>query len=309
MSWVFLTGERAYKLKKPVKYPFLDFSTLSAREADCREEVRLNRRLAPDVYLGVMPLALGADGQLALGDKGEIVDWLVMMRQLPADKMLDHAITHATVTPSQINAVAELLSRFYRALEPADLTPEEYVTHFAREQETNHSLLSDERFDLPETAVNTVLSRIEAIITSEPELLMLRARDGRIVDGHGDLRPDHVCLSAPPVIIDCLEFNRNFRLVDPFDELAFLSMECERLGAPYIGTTLISQCAEQLGDNPSERLLAFYTAFRACLRARLALAHLLEPDPRYPEKWLPLAGSYLAIAERASVTLDPQEAR
>ncbi len=309
MSWVFLVDARAYKLKKPVKYSFLDFSTLSAREADCREEVRLNRRLAPDVYLGVIPLAVGADGLLILGDEGEIVDWLVKMRRLPADKMLDHAIMHATVTPTHINAVAELLARFYRALKPADLTQAAYVAHFAREQEKNESLLSDQRFDLPKTTLNAVLSRLDAVITGEPELLMLRARDGRIVEGHGDLRPDHVCLSAPPVIIDCLEFNRNFRLVDPFDELAFLGMECERLGAPHIGGTLISRCAEQLGDNPSERLIAFYTTFRACLRARLALAHLLEPDPRDPGKWLPLAGSYLAIAERASITLDPREAR
>lgn len=309
MSWVFLAGERAYKLKKPVKYPFLDFSTLSAREADCREEDRLNRRLAPDVYLGVIPLALGADGGLVLGGKGEPVDWLVMMRRLPADRMLDQAIANGTVAQSQIGEVANVLARFYHDLDPADVTPEEYVAHFAREQEKNRSLLTDERFDLPGTALNAVLSRIEAVLTDEPDLLTRRARDGRIVDGHGDLRPEHVCLSEPPVIIDCLEFNKNFRLVDPFDELAFLGMECERMGFPWIGEMLISRCAEELGDRPSERLLAFYAAYRACLRARLALAHLLEPDPRTPEKWLPLSRTYLAIAERACVTLRPREAR
>jgi len=305
MSWVFLAGDRVYKLKKPVKYPFLDFSTLSAREADCRVEDRLNRRLAPDVYLGVVPLSHGADGDLTLGGKGEPVDWLVKMRRLPADKMLDHAIARGAVTPSQIREVADVLAHFYRAAEPANVTPEEYVAQFAREQEKNHAVLADRRFDLPREIVSTVLRSIETIITDNPDLLMNRVRDGHVVDGHGDLRPEHVCLSDPPVVIDCLEFNRSFRLVDPFDELAFLAMECEQLGAPWIGATLIGHCAEELGDAPSKRLLHFYTAYRASLRARLALAHLLEPDPRKPEKWLPLAVAYLSIAERACLKLDP----
>jgi aminoglycoside phosphotransferase family enzyme len=309
MSWVFLAGEVVYKLKKPVKYPFLDFSTLEAREADCREEVRLNRRLAPDIYLGVMPLTREADGVLALDGSGGPVDWLVVMRRLPEEKMLDYALAHGTVTRSQIGAVADLLARFYRLAEPADVTPQQYVAQFAREQEKNRSLLTNERFDLPRATLNAVLSGIEAVTSAEPELLMSRARDGRIVEGHGDLRPEHVCLSDPLVIIDCLEFNRNLRLVDPFDELASLSLECERLGAPWIGDMLIRRCADLLGEAPSPRVLAYYTAYRACLRARLALAHLLEPHPREAEKWLPLARTYLAIAERASVTLRPREAR
>lgn len=309
MSWVFLAGERVYKLKKPVKYPFLDFSTLEAREADCREEVRLNRRLAPDVYLGVVPLTLGADARLALQGKGEPADWLVMLRRLPAEKMLDCAIAQGTVTQGQIGAVADLLARFYRLAEPAGVTPREYIAHFAREQEKNHSLLTEERFELPQTTLAAVLSGIEAVIADEPELLMSRARDGRIIDGHGDLRPEHICLTEPPVIIDCLEFNSSFRLVDPFDELAFLGMECQRLGAGWIGETLNGHCADLLGDRPQPRLLAFYTAYRACLRARLALAHLLEPDSRQPETWLPLAASYLAIGERACLKLRPREAQ
>lgn len=309
MSWVFLAGERVYKLKKPVKYPFLDFSTLAAREADCREEVRLNRRLAADVYLGVIPLTLGADGRLALEGGGAPIDWLVVLRRLPAEKMLDQAIARGTVTRRQINQVAEVLARFYRAAEPADVTPQQYVAHFAREQGKNRSLLTDRRFALPRATLNAILSAVEAVIGDEPELLMGRARDGRIVDGHGDLRPEHVCLSEPPVIIDCLEFNRGFRQVDPFDELAFLGMECGRLDGAWIGEALISRCAELLNDSPQARLFAFYTAYRACLRARLALAHLVEPGTRDAEKWLPLAASYLAIAERTCLTLRPREAR
>jgi aminoglycoside phosphotransferase family enzyme len=309
MSWVFLAGDRAYKLKKPVKYPFLDFSTLAAREADSREEVRLNARLAPDVYLGVVPLTTGADGMLAVDGKGETVDWLVMMRRLPEGRMLDTAIAHGRATQDQIGRVADVLAHFYRSLDPVDVSPADYVGQFAREQAKNRALLEDKRFDLPRAGVAAVLGKVEAVLADEPELLMQRARERRIVDGHGDLRPEHVCLNDPPVIIDCLEFNRAFRLVDPFDELAFLGLECELLGAPWIGGILIDRCAQALSDRPSERLVAFYTAYRACLRARLSLAHLLEPNPRTPEKWLPHAKAYLAIAERASATLAPREAR
>ncbi len=132
MSWVFLAGDRAYKLKKPVEYPFLDFSTLAAREADCRAGGRLNRRLAPDVYLGVVPLTAGDDGALALQGEGRVVDWLVTMRRLPGDRMLDAAIVSGAVTRRQIEDVADLLARFYGQADAADMTARDYVAHFAR---------------------------------------------------------------------------------------------------------------------------------------------------------------------------------
>jgi aminoglycoside phosphotransferase family enzyme len=104
------------------------------------------------------------------------------------------------------------------------------------------------------------------------------------------------------VIIDCLEFSRALRLVDPFDELTFLALECERLDAAWIGERLIERCADGLRDKPSPCLLEFYWAYRACLRGRLALAHLLEPDPREPWKWVPMANRYLELAQSRAVT-------
>jgi aminoglycoside phosphotransferase family enzyme len=303
MNWVFLAGERVYKLKKPVRYPFLDFSTIDAREADCRAEVRLNRRLAPDVYRGVVPLVRRPDGELALGGAGRPVDWLVQMRRLPEQAMLDSAIARGAVEPRRVGQVADALAGFYLAAEPADVVPERYVAQFAREQAHNRRIVTDPRFDLPRETAEAVLSAVEGVLRDDPDLLADRARLGRIRDGHGDLRPEHVCLSDPPLIIDCLEFSRELRRVDPFDELSFLALECERLGAPWIGNMLIDRCTELLGDAPTPRLLAFYFAYRASLRARLALAHLLEPTPREPGRWEPLAGDYLAIAEEAALTL------
>ncbi|HSM22435.1 MAG TPA: hypothetical protein VK876_09530, partial [Rubrivivax sp.] len=126
-----------------------------------------------------------------------------------------------------------------------------------------------------------------------------RAAGGHVVDGHGDLRPEHVCLQQPPVVIDALEFNAALRAVDPFDELTFLGLECEMAGAAWIGPRVMAVCAATLGHAPPAALLHLYTAYRAQLRARLALAHLLEPQPRTPLKWAPLAQRYLQRSEAA----------
>lgn len=306
MSWVFIAGDRVYKLKKPVRYPFLDFRTLAAREANCREEVRLNRRLAPDVYFGVVPLMKKRAGGLALDGPGEVVDWLVEMRRLPERLMLDRAILEHTVERDRgdlrIDAVAVLLIAFYRACPPADIAPSAYVERFAHEHAINAAVLRDPRFSLDKARVDYALDRVQRGVEDDAALLGDRVGQGRVVEGHGDLRPEHVCLSDPPVIIDCLEFSRDLRLVDPFDELTFLGLECARLDAAWIGERLIERCENALVDKPPPRLLEFYWTYRACLRARQALAHLLEPDPREPCKWVPLANRYLELAQARVIT-------
>jgi len=299
MSWVFVAGDRVYKLKKPAHSPFLDFRTLVAREHNCREEMRLNRRLAPDVYLGVVPLAVDDKGQLSIGGRGEIVDWLVVMRRLPEELILDQAILHHTIErerSGRLDAVADLLIVFYRSCFPAEITPSAYVEQFAREHAINEAVLCDPRFELDGAEVSDVVVYVWRNI-KDGALLKDRVRQGRIVEGHGDLRPEHVCLSDPPVIIDCLEFSRSLRLVDPFDELTFLTLECELLGGGWAGRHILERCSEGLGETPDLELLEFYWSYRACLRARIALVHLLDPHPRTPEKWLPLARRYLQLAK------------
>jgi len=308
MSWLFVAGEQVLKLKKPVRYPFLDFSTPAAREASCREEVRLNARLAPGVYRGLMALQW-LDGRLhlvpeaAADPRAATLDWLVWMRRLPRERMLDRHIAQASVSDADIVALVGVLADFYRSAAAVELDASEYVARFAREQATNRALLLQP--GLQSDGVDATLDRFDHALRRHAGTLGRRAVQGHIVDGHGDLRPEHVCLLRPPVVIDCLEFNAALRQVDPFDELAFLGLECELAGAAWIGPRLIDGCSAALGERPDRRLLAVYTAYRALLRARLALAHLLEPRPRTPERWQPLARRYLA---RARVALDNCEA-
>jgi aminoglycoside phosphotransferase family enzyme len=298
MSWVFLTDTRVYKLKKPVTYPFLDFSTLGARAARCRDEVRLNRRLAPDVYLGVSRLARAAGGALALDGDGDVIEYLVCMRRLPAARMLDRLIADRAVTRADIAALGAVLGDFYAKLPGADLAPDRYVEQLRREQAINLDALGRRAPLLDGAALDQIGAAIDALFGRVQDELAARARRGHVVEGHGDLRPEHVCVLAPPVVIDCLEFNRALRLVDPFEEIAFLGLECTRLGAPWIGSALRQQLESALNDRVSDALFALYTALRACLRARLALAHLYEPTPRTPEKWPVLARQYLQLADR-----------
>lgn len=303
MSWVFLVGDRVYKLKKPVRFPFLDFSTLKAREFYCREEVRLNRRLAPGVYLGLMALqwregafSLVPEARLQLpaAAPGETVDWLVCMQRLPADRMFNQLIAQGRVTPADIDALVAVLGAFYRAAPAVALSPNDYLARFQYGQAANREVLLRPQFRLPNAA--PAMDRLDAALLQGADLLRDRASGKRVLDGHGDLRPEHVCLLQPPVVIDCLEFNPQLRQTDPFDEIAYLSLECDLAGAPWIGQRLVSGCAVALEEQPRPALLHLYTAYRALVRARLSMAHLLDPEPRTPEKWPPLAGRYVACA-------------
>lgn len=303
MAWVFLAGAHALKLKKPVRMELLDYSSLDARGRICAEEVRLNRRLAPDVYLGTARLTREAPGRLAIDGAGETVDWLVVMRRLPDERMLDRAIIGGTVSTVEIEAVAALLARFYRGLRPEPVDPAAHSARFASDLERNRAFFAEHRFEGISARAADAVGHLTCSLHRLSPVLARRIAEGRIVEGHGDLRPEHVCLERPPVIIDCLEFSPALRLVDPFEELCFLSMECAVLDAGWIGTMLIEQVSASLEDRPPESLLAFYTGARAVLRARQALAHLLVPSPRTPAKWLPLATRYVHHAEAAVATL------
>ena len=295
MSFVFLTGERAYKLKKPVLFPYLDFSNLARREAACRAELRLNRRLAPDTYLDVVPLTVSPGG-LAVGGDGTPVDWLVAMRRLDEAGTLEHAIADHRVAPWQLDRLAAGLVGFYRRAARAVVSPARHLAGWRRALADNRRVLLDPRFGLPAGLVRRIDRAQRAFLADRAALLAARVRERRIVDGHGDLRPEHIWLGDPLRIIDCLEFNANLRAVDPFDELAFLCLECERLGAPAVGEHVRRRVARALRDGASAELFRFYHCHRATLRARLAVAHLAEPNPRTPDKWPRLARTYLALA-------------
>ncbi len=307
MSWVFLLERFVYKLKKPVIFEFLDFSTLERRHHDCLEEVRLNRRFARDVYLSVVPLTQDASGRLHLDGDGEPVDWLVKMRRLPQESMLDQVIAARRVKEAEVQAVSKILARFYLRADPANITPPEYRRRFAQNIHAYTLALSETGYGLPQRQITTIEKTLQQFLSRRSKLFDARVNRRRIVEAHGDLRPEHICLIDPPAIIDCLEFNHTLRILDPADELAFLALECEYAGAPYIGQAVFDSYQQLTNDYPAHALVLFYKAFRAFLRAKLTIRHLDDHDARKHPKWVQRADDYLQLAQQYAGTLIGQE--
>ncbi len=303
MSWVFLAGDKVYKLKKPVRFPYLDYSTLARREAACRAELVLNRRLAPHVYETVLPLARTPHG-LAITGAGEIVDWLVVMRRLDESRTLEHALATQTLLPRQIDHVVATLVEFYRRAHAVFISPEMHLANWRRSLDYNKRVLLDPGFALPAGLIRRIDRAQRRFLGRRSALIAARVRKRHIVDGHGDLRPEHIWLDDPITIIDCLEFNAGLRAVDPFDEIAYLCVECERFGGAWASAYIRRRAINAMHDHLSQQLFTFYRCHRATLRARLTIAHLYEANPRTPEKWPRLARTYLRIAASDAVRLE-----
>lgn len=269
---------------------------MARRRFYCEEELRLNRRLAPETYHRVVPLCSDEAGRLTLDGSGSAVEWLVEMTRLPQSRMLDITLAQRCVTEPEVRRLGKLLADFYAGCEPEYADGHVYLEHLTREQSINRSVLQNRELGFAGIAMPVLDTADRGLELLRSEIDARIAR-GCIVEGHGDLRPEHVCLAEPLQIIDCLEFNRSMRLVDPFDEINYLGMECRMLGAQWVRAILLDELAARLPDGPCAALLAFYGTFRALLRARLCLVHLLERPLRHAERWRPLAIRYIAMAK------------
>lgn len=306
ISVVFLGDELVYKLKKPVKFDFLDFSSVEARHAACQAEVRLNRRMAPDVYLGVASITRGQHGSYQFDGPGEPVEWLVTMRRLPLERSLDRLLRSGQLTSAELERLALWLAEYYHRLPPLSVDATGYCDVLARHIAGNRAALLEARRPLPSATVKRVHAAQLRLVHLQTELLHERAEAGRIVDGHGDLRPEHVVLETPPLAFDCIEFNAEYRQVDVLDELGFLAMECDALAAPHVGQRVLQAYQQASGDAPPAPLLSFYKSYRACVRAKVAALReeQLPPAsaearaPRAAERYLQLADAYLADQQR-----------
>lgn len=303
ISWVFLSDRYALKLKKAVKFDFLDFTTLERRRAACEEELRLNRRLAPDVYLKIVPVVRRTDGRLGWEGEGEAVDWVVWMRRLRAEIAMDRVIRDGRLSAAQEESVAHYLAAFYRDLPAAPVDAATYRRGIEHHVRDNFAALAE---GMPEhsplvSKLHTLQLRTLALDSAEFDR---RVAQGRVVEGHGDLRPEHIYLEDPPAIIDCIEFSREFRTIDGADELAFLDMESQRLGNTTAGPRLLEAWRAESSDEIPPRLYAFYGTYRACVRAKVAMLRG-QQLARQGEADMRGAVEYLHLAERLAEPLGP----
>jgi len=270
ISWVFLTDTRVIKVKKPVDFGFLNFTTPAKRQHFCQREVLLNSRLAPWAYLGVAELRLDGD-RLTVDGPGETVDYAVRMVRLPADRMLRNVLGRGEATEQTFAGIAQTLAAFHAS---AETSPEIQAMkgldgvrfncdeNFLQTERYVGTLLSDETFNFIRTSTNLFLRR-KAVAFER------RAAQGRVVDGHGDLHLDAICVTDPVTIFDCIEFNERFRVLDVAEEVAFLAMDLEFGGWDGFAASFISAYVAASGDGGLRELLSFYKAYRAYVRAKI----------------------------------------
>jgi len=283
ISWVFLTDRFAYKLKKPVRFEFLDFTSAEARRAAFEDEVRLNRRLAADVYLGVLAVRQDAAGRFTLDERDSAagdargpaaappaVDWLVKMRRLPAERTLAELLCAGGFAEADLQRLATRLADFYRSAAPLAIEPAEYRRAIERHVRANRAELMQSLELVSLSAVRRAHAAQLQLLAQKPAMFDERVAAGRVVEGHGDLRPEHIYLLPEPAIIDCIEFSAELRQIDSADELSFLAAECDFLGAEAAGRQIADRCLAALADAPPPELLAFYRSYRACVRAKVA---------------------------------------
>lgn len=280
-AWVFVTDRHVYKMKKAARRATMDYRTLASRERGCRNELELNRRLAPTVYLDVVPLSRERGGDLVLGPGERVVEWLVKMRRLPAARLLDRAMAAGAVSDADLDGVLRLLSAFYRGTLPAPMRPRAWLERLERLTRRSAEELQAPDLRLPAERIEPVLeAQLLYIAAAEP---FLAPRASRLVDAHGDLRPEHVFLGPEPCVIDCLEYDPDLRRLDPAEEITNLALGCERLGRADVAARLLRGYRAAMDDPVPDSLFAFYTSQRAVIAARLAAWHVR--DPMYAAEW------------------------
>ncbi len=276
ISYVFLTEEFAYKIKKPLRLPWLDSSTLGKRHELCKCEIILNRRLAPDVYLAVVPITF-RDGTFRFGqapkDEQAAIEFAVKMRRLPDDQRLDNRIAARKISAAEIQGVANRLAEFHATASRQEAW--RYGTAAAIWRLVVGNIAETERL-LADTVSRDKLRLIEAYarsyISARWQFLNTRALNGYVLDGHGDLRTDSVYLTDGGIrIIDCVEFSAALRYGDTASEVAFLAMDLDRLKAPELATELVRSYVLATGDGALPVLLPFYQCYRALVRAKVEL--------------------------------------
>jgi aminoglycoside phosphotransferase family enzyme len=325
MSLIFLTGQYVYKIKKSVNLGYLDYTTLDKRHFFCRQELELNRRLCPDVYLAVVPITMSLPGAkqlrseaeanseppryargklrnlLRIEEQGQAIEYAVKMKQLPQDRMMDVLLSRGQVTREMVARVAEKLVSFHHKAET-----NQKIAAFGSLEIIRHNC--DENFAQTEKYIGlsifrTKYERIKGytdnFIASNASLFEKRVREGRIRDCHGDLHTAHVCFTDDICIYDCIEFNDRFRYCDVVSEIAFLAMDLDRYQQAALSRHLVNIYVGLSHDEGLLKLLDFYKCYRAYVRGKVESFKLDDPLISQTEKAKALANarSYFHLAD------------
>ena len=310
ISYVLLAGDQVYKIKKAVRFSFLDFSTLERRRHFCHEEVRLNRRLAPDVYRGVVAICED-DGRYRLGSDGDpaAVEYAVHMRRLPADRTLDRLVDADAVSPEMIDLIAARLATFHAQADagPA-VTANGDPSAIWGILDDNYNGVRPFRDRTIATSDDDAIQMFaRRFLDDNADLFRRRQSEHRIRDGHGDLHSEHICFDRTLSIFDCIEFNAAFRHCDVASDIAFLAMDLDYHGHPELAAHLVSRYAVHAGDPEVVRLLPFYCCYRAYVRGKVDSLTSAEEEvaPAERERAQRGAWRHFALAYRYTWAYSP----
>jgi hypothetical protein len=283
ISYVALTGGYAYKVKKPVDFGFLDFSTLEKRKFFCEEELRLNKRLCPDIYLDVLPITQ-RDTTLELDGKGKIVDYVLKMKEFPQDQIMTNMLKQGSIDEETMDHLCMLLIDFYASQEPS-----EEITKYGELNAVKENI--DENFEQVKPYIDVTIPKdtywfIKEAATKfferKKKVFGRRMKEGRIRDCHGDLHSGNIVVAGNKIhIFDCIEFNDRFRFSDVASDIGFLAMDLDYQNYPYLSSYFIQRYVEKSGDADVFDLLNFYKSYRAFVRGKVHGFQLNDPyiDP------------------------------
>jgi aminoglycoside phosphotransferase family enzyme len=299
ISFVFVADEHVYKVKKAVDFGFLDFSTRERRRRFCEAEVELNARLSPHVYLGVVPVT-ERQGRLVFGGRGEPRDWAVRMRRIPMGRLMSALLAQGIVGPEDMSRVAEAVARFHRGAATS-----EAIARFGSLETVRTN--TDENFAQTAGYVGRTITRAqydalrgytERFLGERAGLLEARAREGFVRDCHGDLHTEHVVLTDPVTVFDCIEFNERFRYSDTAADIAFLAMDLDFHGRRDLSRTLVERYVAASGDAGALELLDFYKVYRAYVRGKVVSFRLDDAHipPEEKERARATAARYFELA-------------
>jgi len=303
MSFVFLTDDYVYKVKKAVNLGYLDYTTKEKRHFYCQQEVELNRRLCPDIYLGVVPITRDR-GAISVEGRGEVIEYAVKMRRLPQEAMMDVLLAKNQVSPEMLTRLAQKLVAFHRKAET-----NASISAFGEIKAVRKN--TDENFDQTKKYIGKTISKDEyqhikdytdSFIEENASLFRKRIKEGRIRDCHGDLHAAHICFSNDICIYDCIEFNDRFRYCDVASEVAFLAMDLDHSGRADLSRIFVDAYVAMSRDKELLTLLNYYKCYLAYVRGKVESFKLDDPYIAPAEKgqtrgvaisYFDLANSYI----------------
>jgi len=296
ISQVFLAGEFVYKIKKPVKFSFLDFSTLENRKKFCELEIELNSRLSPQLYLGVVPVA-DRDGVIGFESTGKLVEYAVKMNRLPSENQMDLLLKENKVSENQIIELAEIIAEFHSRIpivKDKKFFSPEHVQSLFNDISTVRDVVEEETGKGED--IDHLIECSNAFIEKNSSLLRERQEKGFIKECHADLHSGNIFLMEKPVVFDCVEFNDEFRFTDTGADVAFMAMDLDAFDRSDFAEKFIQSYVEKSSDEQILNLLQFYKCYRANVRAKVAGLRLMQGLGDEKDAVLDELNRYLALA-------------